>query len=192
MFVMVKRTHQHSASLSPSTIVSTLRPSKHLASGLSMCFRSHLVFPVSPCVSGLSMCFRSLHVFPVSPCVSGSCFRATVGGSTGSAYLQALALILQKSYMNLSLEEIHRMVKQVMSSANQVGLHTSWSLTFLWRIQVALVSRVRGANILFGKFSGNYTKLNKTEWGGAGGGGGWRHVPILFTYIRHCLGGIIV
>ena len=57
---------------------------------------------------------------------------------------------------------------------------------------MALMSRVRGANTLFGQFSRNYTKMNKTEWGGAGGEG-WRgrHVPNLFTYIRHCLSGII-
>ena len=37
--------------------------------------------------------------------------------------IRLVATILQKSYMNLSLEEIHRMVKQVMSSVNQVSSH---------------------------------------------------------------------
>ena len=38
-----------------------------------------------------------------------------------SSVNRLVATILQKSYMNLSLEEIHRMVKQVMSSVNQVS-----------------------------------------------------------------------
>ena len=35
--------------------------------------------------------------------------------------IRLVATIVQKSYMNLSLEEIQRMVTQVMSSVNQVS-----------------------------------------------------------------------